>query len=202
MSQSHEKDTGSLLRMNMLQHISGFVLRMPGIYMKTAAHPAMCHRNPEQFRHSHRRGDSRHDLIIQPGILKCLRLLAAPAKHKGISALEPYHCLIMSRRLDQDLLDLFLLPVMHSRLLSDIDLLCMLRHQFQQFVGSEPVIDHRITPAQKITPKSRDQSRMPGPRSDQIDHTRSSLTTLPSCTSIIRILQCPSTGSQHTPNAS
>ena len=65
----------------------------------------MGHRNPSRRWHRHCRGDTRHDLDLNPRGYTGDGLLATSAEHKWISTLEAYHDLSFASAIDQKLVD-------------------------------------------------------------------------------------------------
>ena len=118
------------------------------------------------------RSNSRNDLEGNAGPGQFLRLLPAPPENKGIPPLQASHRFSLSRLGDDQTVDLILGKGVIPALLSHIDLFCSFPDVAEQLFVGQVVIDHYIGPLQAGKPLDRDQPRIPGSGSYEVDDSR------------------------------
>ena len=126
---------------------------------------SMCDRYTHVLGSRDTRAHAGDHLIGNAGRLKSQRFLAAPAKYRGISPLEPDDLLPAPRPVDQELVNLLLLPFVEIFPLSGADQLAASLCLFKDRMVQKIVIHHDLRPAQGLKPPHCDQ---PGfaPRAD------------------------------------
>ena len=126
-------------------------------HMKRPAEPAAGHRNSGQLRRGNAGRDPRHNLKRNACFAQRFRLLAAPPEHKRVPAFQTAYLLPPVCQLDQEGADLLLGQAVPAAALADVVQLRIRTGLFQQAVGQQVVINHRIRPPQAFQPPDGDQ---------------------------------------------
>ena len=106
------------------------------------------HRDAGVGRHRHRRGHPGDHLEGDAGRGQLFRFFAAPAKDKGVAALEAHHREPGPGPFHQQLVDAALGHRVGPGLLAHIEQFRPRRGLFQEFRAGQLVVDHDIGPAQ------------------------------------------------------
>ena len=104
----------------------------------------MGHRDARVGGRSDSGGHRGNDLEPHPGLRQRLGLLAAPAEHERVAALQPDHAPPGEAKLDQLRVDLVLFDGRPARLLADVAQVRVGAGAVQRPGGDQPVVEHHV----------------------------------------------------------
>ena len=118
------------------------------------------------------RADTGNNLKGNSGAAKGQRFFGATTKQKRISAFEPNNDLSLFRPGNEQVIDLRLFSFTTTADFPYVDAFGVGRHTKQHVRIDQIVIDHYIGLAQKFHRFDCEQTRIPGPGTDEIDLSR------------------------------
>jgi hypothetical protein len=127
-------------------------------------------RDPRVRRRSDGGADARHDFERHASGRQRVRLLAAPAEHERIAALEAHDTPPVPRVLDQQRVDLLLWQRVMAARLPGKDA-TRARRLAKQLPGHQAVVDDHLGAAKQFETAHGHESRIAGTRADQRDRS-------------------------------
>jgi len=129
----------------------------------------MCHRDSRGGGRSERGGHAGNHVPRDAGGGQELRLFPAASKQKWIAALQPDHSLAVARTLDQQCVDLVLLPGNAPATLADEDAVAEVRRELQDIGIDQRVVDNGVAGFEQFFGTQRQQAGIARTRADQKD---------------------------------
>jgi hypothetical protein len=120
----------------------------------------------------HRGAHPGHDLERDPGLREGQRLLAAPAEHERVAALQAHHEPTGAGVLDQERVDPGLRQAVGARVLAREDAEGARRRLVEQRRVDQAIVDDHARSAEDLDPAHGHEARIARPRSDQVDAPR------------------------------